>query len=174
MLDLESLLPHASERIGTTLASKLLATGVLAFGLCFGAIFACAQRQPETFFKTKIGLSGSDIQKMEQRHVVTKVLESADKKYGVLVFGGVYINSSIEQFVASYRDVKTLLGDKVYRDVQEFNADGPPTISDLDRLSFDRKDIGAIQKCKPHHCVRSNCTKGRTAGVGSSRYCLPG
>lgn len=59
---------------------------------------------------------------MDQGHVVTKVLESADKKYGVLVFGGVHINASIEQFAASYRDVKTLLEDKVYRDVQEFNA----------------------------------------------------
>ncbi|MGB9463973.1 MAG: hypothetical protein WBR10_02565 [Candidatus Acidiferrum sp.] len=136
----------------TKLASKFLAAVVLALGLCFGATVARSQRQPETFFKTKIGLSVRDIQKMEQGRVVTKVLESADKKYGVLVFGGVYINGSIERFVASYRDVRTLLEDKVYRDVQEFNAAGPPTLSDFDRLSFVRQDIDAIQKCKPNHC----------------------
>jgi hypothetical protein len=136
----------------TTLSGKLLAAGVATLGLWFGATVACAQRQPETFFKTKIGLSDSDIQKMEQGHVVTKVLESADKKYGVLVFGGVYINASIEKFAASYRDVKTLLEDKVYLDVKEFNEAGPPTLSDFDRLSFERKDIDAIQKCKPRHC----------------------
>lgn len=134
------------------MASKLLATGGLVLGLCFGATVARSQRQPETFFKTKIGLSESDIQKMERGYVVTRVLDSPDKKYGVLVFGGVYINASIEQFAASYRDVKTLLEDKVYRDVQEFNAAGPPSLSDFNRLSFERKDIDAIQNCKPHHC----------------------
>jgi len=134
------------------LASKHVAAGVLVLGLCFGAPVAHSQRQPETFFKTRIGLSGSDIQKMEQGHVVTKVLESADKKYGVLVFGGVYINASMEQFATSYRDVKTLLEDKVYRDVEELNAAGPPALSDFDRLSFDRKDIDTIQNCKPRRC----------------------
>ncbi len=131
---------------------KLLATGSLVVGLCFGATVARSQRQPETFFKTKIGLSESDIQKMEQGHVVTRVLDSPDKKYGVLVFGGVYINASIEQFAASYRNVNTLLEDKVYREVQEFSADGPPTLSDFSRLSFGRKDIDTIQNCKPYHC----------------------
>ncbi len=134
------------------MASTLLATGSLVLGLCFGATAARSQRQPETFFKTEIGLTESDIQKMEQGHVVTRVLDSPDKKYGVLVFGGVYINASIEQFAASYRDVKTLLEDKVYRDVQEFNVAGPPTLSDFIRLSFERKDIDAIQNCKPRHC----------------------
>ena len=33
-----------------------------------GATVARSQRQPETFLKTKIGLSESDIQKMEQGH----------------------------------------------------------------------------------------------------------
>jgi hypothetical protein len=134
------------------LTRKLFATGIFALGLGFGATVACAQRQPETFFKTRIGLSDNDIQKMSQGHVVTKVLDSADKKYGVLVFGGVYINSSIENFSASFRDVKTLLEDKVYRDVQEFSAVSPPLLSDFHRLSFDRKDVDAIQKCKPRHC----------------------
>ena len=134
------------------MAIRLLATGVLLVGLCFGATVARSQGQPESFFKTKIGLSESDILKMEQGHVVVKVLDSPDKKYGVLVFGGVYINASIEQFAASYRDVKTLLEDKVYRDVQEFNAAGPPTLSDFGRLSFERKDIDTLQNCKPHHC----------------------
>jgi hypothetical protein len=74
--------------------SKVLTAGVLSLGLSFGAAVAYAQRQPETFFKNRIGLSDSDIQKMDQGQVVTKVLESGDKKYGILVFGGVYIDSA--------------------------------------------------------------------------------
>jgi hypothetical protein len=134
------------------LASTLLATGGLALGLCFAATVARCQRQPQTFLKTKIGLSEPDIQKIDQGHVVTKVLDSPDKQYGVLVFGGVYINAPIEQFAASYRDVKTLLEDKVYRDVQEFSMAGPPNLSDFNRLSFERKDIDTIRNCKPRHC----------------------
>src|SRR5256884_6568475 len=76
------------------MSSKVLAAGVLSLGLGFGATVACAQRQPETFFKNRIGLSDSDIQKMDQGQVVTKVLESGDKKYGILVFGGVNVNTS--------------------------------------------------------------------------------
>jgi hypothetical protein len=135
------------------LVSKILAAGVLAMELGFGSGVAFAQRQPETFFKDKIVLSDSEIKKMDQGKVVTKVLESGDSKYGVLVFGGVYINTTIEKFAESYSDVKLLLEDKVYLDIQEFSEAGtPPKLSDFDRLTLDHKDIDAIQKCKPHHC----------------------
>jgi hypothetical protein len=135
------------------MTNKILAAGVLSLGLGFGASVAYAQRQPETFFKNRIGLSDSDIQKMDQGQVVTKILESGDKKYGILVFGGVYINTTVEHFAESYRDVKKLLEDKVYLDVQAFNELGsPPKLSDFDRLAFSRKDIDALQKCKPSDC----------------------
>jgi hypothetical protein len=137
----------------TTLTRKVLAAGFLTLVFCFGATVTSAQRQPETFFKNRVGLTDSDIQKMDQGQVVTKVLESGDPKYGILVFGGVYINTTIEKFAASYRDVKALLEDKVYLDVQEFNEVGtPPKLSDFDRLSLGRKDIDALEKCKPNDC----------------------
>jgi hypothetical protein len=114
------------------LASKLLATSVLLFGFVLWCDVARSQRQPQTFFKTKIGLSESDIQRMKQGHVVTKLLDSPDKKYGVLVFGGVYINASIEPFATSYRDVKTL---------RQVHLLWPNSI--------ERKDIDAIQIATP-------------------------
>ena len=84
----------------TRLIAEGLAATVLAAGLSMGVVVASAQRQPETFFKTKVGLSDSEIQKIEHGHVVTKVLEYKKKKYGILVFGAVYINTSIEEFAA--------------------------------------------------------------------------
>jgi hypothetical protein len=135
------------------MTKRILGIAVLALGLGFCAAVAYAQQQPQTFFKNKVGLSDSDIKKMEQGQIVTKVLESGDKKYGILVFGGVYINASIEQFAAAYRDVKKLLENKVYLDVQEFNQNATPVkLSDFDRLAFDHKDIDEIQKCKPDDC----------------------
>lgn len=77
----------------TSLTCKPLAIGFLALGLGFCAAVASAQHQPETFFKNRVGLTDSDIQKMDQGQVVTKVLESDDPKYGILVFGRVYINT---------------------------------------------------------------------------------
>jgi hypothetical protein len=150
----KTILVQRNVGIGATgMSSKVLAVGVLSLVLGFGAIVTYAQRQPETFFKNRIGLSDIDIQKMDQGQVVTKVLESNDKKYGILVFGGVYINSTVEHFAESYRDVKKLLEDKVYLDVQAFNEVGsPPKLSDFDRLALDRKDIDAMQKCKPNDC----------------------
>jgi hypothetical protein len=137
----------------TRLIVEGLAATVLAAGLSMGVVVARAQRQPETFFKTKVGLSDSEIQKIEHGHVVTKVLESGDKKYGILVFGAVYINASIEEFAACYRDVRGLLEDAVHLDVQEFSGSvSPPKLSDFDRLTFRQKDIDAIEKCKPHRC----------------------
>jgi hypothetical protein len=143
-----------SKRMGMiAMRGQVFVASVLLLGLLFGTTTACAQRQPETFFKTRVGLTDSDIQKMDQGQVVTKALESGDKKYGMLVFGGVYINSSVERFAESYRDVKSLLEDKVYLDVQAFNELGsPPKLSDFDRIAFPRKDIDALQKCKPNDC----------------------
>jgi hypothetical protein len=73
--------------------AKVFATSVLVAGLSMGAVVAHAQRQPETFFKSKVGLYDNEIQKIEHGHVVTEVLESGDKKYGILVFGAVHINA---------------------------------------------------------------------------------
>src|SRR2546422_2088339 len=82
----------------------------------------------------------------------SKVLGSTDK-YGMLVFGAVYINAPIEKFAASFRDVKKLKENKVYLDVQEFSPGGaPPKLSDFERLVLDKKDIDELQTCKPGEC----------------------
>ena len=126
---------------------------MVALWLCCGASQSCAQRQPETFFRSRIGLSSSEIQKIDHGQIVTKVLESSDQKYGVLVFGAVYIDGSIQDFAAAFRDVRNLLGDKVHRDVKEFSVDNAaPSLADFDRLRLDHKDIDALEKCRAGHC----------------------
>ena len=114
---------------------------------------AVAQRQPYTFFKERINLSDPEIHKIEQGQVITKVLDSGDKKYGILVFGAVYVDAPIMQFDQVVRDVKRLKENKVYLDLQEFSAGGtPPKIGDFERLKFDRKDIDDLEDCKPGDC----------------------
>ena len=131
------------------MAHKTLASVVL--GLALG-VAVSGQPQPRAFFKDYARLSDSEIQKIEQGQVVTKVLGSTDK-YGMLVFGAVYINAPIEKFAASFRDVKKLKENKVYLDVQEFSPGGAsPKLFDFERLVLDKKDVDELHTCKPGEC----------------------
>lgn len=130
---------------------KIFAVIILALGL--GTAVVCAQSQPQKFFKDQVKLPDSEISKIEQGQIVTKVLESGDPKYGMLVFGAVYINAPIEKFAEVCRDVKKLEGEKVYLRVQDFSRGGAPAkLSDFDRLELDRKDIDELEHCKPGDC----------------------
>ena len=125
-------------------------TAVLALSIGAGAV--SGQPQPRTFFKDHAKLSDAEIQQIEQGQVVTKVLGSSDK-YGMLVFGAVYIKAPMEKFAASFRDVKKLKENKVYLDVQEFSQGGAaPKLSDFERLILDKKDIDELHTCKPGEC----------------------
>ena len=125
-------------------------TAVLTLGVGAGAV--SGQPQPRTFFKERALLTDREIQSIEQGQVVTKALSSSDK-YGMLVFGAVYVNSTIEKFAASYRDVKKLKENKVYLDAQEFSPGGAaPKISDFERLVLDPKDIDELRACRPGEC----------------------
>jgi len=130
---------------------RIFAIGVLALG---AAVAAMGQPpQPQTFFKEKVQLPDSDIQKISQGQVVTKVLESGDKKYGLLVFGAVYVNAPVEKFGPVILDINKLLSNKVYLKVHEFSQIGaPPKPSDFDDLELDKKDIDELQHCKPGDC----------------------
>lgn len=88
---------------------------------------AAGQPQPRTFFKQRVGLKDSEIQKISQGQVVTKVLEAGDKQYGVLVFGAVYVNVPVSRFPDVVRNTKALLSNKVYQAVREFSPNGAPT-----------------------------------------------
>jgi len=120
--------------------------------LVLAAAGAWGQPQPRTIFKERIKLTDSEIERIGQGQVVTKVLPSAGN-YGMLVFGAVYINAPIDKFVSSFRDVKKLKENKVYLEVQEFSPGGAsPKLSDFERLALDRKDIDELQTCKPGDC----------------------
>jgi hypothetical protein len=130
---------------------KILALSLLATGL--GRAIVYGQVAPRTFFKDRIKLTDSEIQTMENGQVVTKVLASGDTTYGILIFGGVYVNGPISKFAEVCRDVGKLEGEKVYLKVQEFSRIGaPPKPSDFDPLELERKDIDQLANCKPGDC----------------------
>jgi len=130
---------------------KTLATAVVALGFATAALRG--QSQPKTFFKNMIQLPDAEIQKIQQGQVVTKVLTSGDAKYGMLVFGAVYINAPVEKFAAALKDFPKLLENKVYLKVQEFSAIGaPPKASDFAGITLEKKDVDELQTCKAGDC----------------------
>jgi hypothetical protein len=132
---------------------RILAAMFLFLALGCAATTVRAQQQPQTFFKQQAGLSDSDIQSIQSGQVMTKVLIPVDKKYGILVFGAVYVKGTTDQFAAAVRNVKGLMQNKVYLDVQEFSVNGaPPQPSDFDRVTFSRTDVDALRNCQPGDC----------------------
>jgi len=127
--------------------------GITALVVGVGTTLVCGQPQPRTFFKERVKLSDSEIQTIEQGQVVTKVLESGDLKYGMLVFGAVYVNAPVQQFAKAVRDVNQLTKNKVYLAVQTFSPNGAaPKVSDFDHLELERKDVDQLEHCKPGDC----------------------
>jgi hypothetical protein len=132
------------------MARKILVATVLAIGLSAGLVQG---QDPKAFFKDRIKLTDTEIQTMEKGQVVTKVLQSGDPTYGILIFGGVYVNGTVEKLAQVVRDVSKLQGEKVYLVVQEFSKIGaPPKLSDFARLELEKKDIDEIQSCKAGDC----------------------
>jgi hypothetical protein len=131
-----------------TSIARLWVVVLLAF-----SIPVYAQREPHPFFKNVIKLTDAEIQTIDQGQIVTKVLDSADNKYGLLVFGTVYVNAPIKKFADVYRDVNKLEKEKVYLAVQEFGQNGSPVkLSDFDRLELEKSDIDKLEDCKPGDC----------------------
>ena len=130
---------------------KTLVTAVVALGVA--AAVLRGQAQPKTFFKDRIHLPDAEIQKIQQGQVITKVLESGDAKYGMLVFGAVYVNASVDRFGAVVKDFPALLQNKVYLKVQEFSTIGaPPKPADFAAITLEKKDVDELQTCKPGDC----------------------
>jgi len=128
-----------------------LANAVLALGAAVAVV--CAQPQPKTFFRDKIGLADSDFQKIDGGQVVTKLIDSGDTRYGILSFGAVYVDAPVAKFGAVFRDIEGLTKNKVYLAVQEFSINGiSPKLSDFDRFTLENKDIDELRICKPGDC----------------------
>lgn len=120
--------------------------------LTIGSAILSAQPQPRTFFKDHIKLTDAEIQQIEQGQILTKVLSPPDK-YGLLVFGAVYIKAPISRFADAVRDVNSLLQNKVYLAVREFSQGGaPPKLADFDQLELEKKDVDQLRNCRTGEC----------------------
>ena len=123
---------------------------LLVFLLWTAPVGAGAQeREPHTFLKTFIGFTDSDLRDLEQGKVVTKALETPVKQE-VAIFGAVWINGEIDDFVKKQVDIENF--EKGAGVLNTKKLSDPPRLEDFAELTFPEKDLDAIPKCKPGDC----------------------
>jgi len=106
-------------------------------------------RQLSAFFKQNIGLSESEIARIEQGQAVAKILNSP-KPSQVFVFGAISINAQPGAYSHLASNLERLRSLPGYLAVQRFSS--PPLLSDLAGFEIDADDMDELKKCKPSDC----------------------
>jgi hypothetical protein len=119
----------------------LMATGI-----------AMSQTEPldvETFLRQYIKLTDDEIRQVSEGEALAKVIDTGEKPE-VVIFGGVYIEAPIEDYIKVSRNVKGLEKTENYLAVEVFSD--PPKLSDLDRLELPKEDIDSLKDCEVGDC----------------------
>ena len=106
-------------------------------------------REPHTFLSNHIGFTDAELRDMEQGRVITKILETGVKTE-VAVFGVVWMNASIEDFVRWQRDIESFEKGDAVMAIQKIS--NPPKLADFETLTLPEKDLNAIPKCRVGKC----------------------
>jgi hypothetical protein len=129
----------------------MMRTAALCTLLFFGTLSSLGQadHEPESFFKQHMGLQDDQIADIRHGKAVTKAL-STSTPAEVVVFGAVYINGSVEDYLKAAQNVNSLRGSPGYLGVQRFSS--PPVLSDLKGFVLEEEDIKDLKECKPGSC----------------------
>ena len=114
-----------------------------------GASAHAGQREPHTALKKHVGLTDAELRDMEQGKVVTKVLDTPVKNE-VAIMGAVWINASVDEFVARQKDIEHFETGDAVQAIQKLSR--PPRIEDFAKLSFPEEDLNDLAKCKVGDC----------------------
>jgi hypothetical protein len=95
------------------------------------------------------GFSQMDLAAVERGEAVA-VAQKTGEKTEVLIYGVVFINSSVTAFLDLYRDVEQLAGNEGFLAVRKFSE--PPRVEDLDGFTFAESDLKDLRTCRPGKC----------------------
>jgi hypothetical protein len=106
-------------------------------------------REPYTFFKTRIGLTDTEIRKMERGQVITKILETSVENE-VAVFGAVWVKATTDDFVEQYGNIESFeRGDGI---LNTKKLGDPPRLADLADMTYPEEDLDALSECGVGDC----------------------
>jgi hypothetical protein len=101
------------------------------------------------FLRDVIRLDAAQLAAAERGEPVVQVLETQDVR-DVAVFGIVAIDASRESYVRHLRDFQQSLRTPARARLGIFSA--PPTLADVQPISFEKEDVDDLRKCQPGKC----------------------
>jgi len=137
---------------GTTRAIRQKLAGMLLLFLALGVPLAAGtipDPQPDTFFRSYVGLTEDQIQSIRNGKAVAKILESRTPDE-VFVFGSVYVQSKPETYLKLAANIDALRKLPNYLAIRKFSD--APQLSDLEGFTLENEDIQQLKECRPGHC----------------------
>jgi hypothetical protein len=132
--------------------SRLLMSAAAAVMLLFGAGPSGAaletQGDPFEFFAPWIAVSRADRTRLDRDEVLTRTLPGRGGQLAVFV--ATRLNAPPDALVAWTRAIAELKRSKFVLAIGRFSD--PPSLSDLDQLTLDERDLDAIRQCRPGDC----------------------
>lgn len=107
------------------------------------------ETQLNTYFQKVIGLTPAEIQSIASGEAIVKILNTGSKN-DVVVFGAIYVNAPVENFVSLYQDLSQLRDSPGIIAINRFS--NPPQISDLAQFKLSDEDIKNLSNCKLDDC----------------------
>jgi hypothetical protein len=101
------------------------------------------------FAQRHIGVSESDLRKIEQGKVLTKALDS-EVKSEVAIFGVILIQVPSDFFIEKFRDIEQFKKNEKVLEIGRFSK--PPARSDLNDFTLEPGDLRDIRKCRVGEC----------------------
>jgi hypothetical protein len=130
-----------------------MAAGALAclagIVLVMGDIAAApAGTDPFAFFSGIATLDRADVDKLDRREPIVRILSAKDGEIGV--FATARLDASPDALVAWTEAIAALKQGPFVPAIQRFSS--PPVLADLDRLRLDDGDVDDIRNCRPGRC----------------------
>lgn len=123
---------------------------IVSLALC-GAFFSYGQavREPHTFFREQIGLTGDQITLIDRGKAVALALPTRTPAE-IFIFGAVYVNAFPDEYLKHARRLDRLRKLPDYIGIGEFS--NPPVLEDLEGFTLEPDDIRNLRNCRPGRC----------------------
>jgi hypothetical protein len=103
---------------------------------------------PFEFLRPTIQFSADDKHQLDERGIVLRILPASGHELATMVAAS--LNTSADVFVAKVRNMPALKKGTHVPQIEKFSAS--PTIDDLQHLTLDDSDLGAIDDCRAKNC----------------------
>jgi len=130
-------------------AGAFQAVGAVLFAALPAVVLAQAEPAPRPFLRQAIGLTDAQLAALEKGEAIIKQLTTPEKAE-VAAFGVVKVKGTQDVFLQKIRQIHIFRKVPEVLQIGRFSA--PPTVADLQGLTWEPADIDALKRCRPGKC----------------------